>query len=70
MAKIYAAPKSWRQTINTIASTPGWSVSVTGGGHLRVQSPDGASCFLSKTQSDRRAAANAKAHLRRIGWNG
>lgn len=43
----------------------GWSLDVTGAGHVRWQHPGGAMVYAAGTPSDRRAWANHLANLRR-----
>lgn len=46
----------------------GWGVTISGGGHLRFKSPDGALVFAPSTPSGgRRAVENTAAELRRKG---
>lgn len=47
------------------ASSAGWSVKRTNGGHLRFSKPGRPFIFTSSTPSDRRAYLNALAMLRR-----
>lgn len=56
--------------IRTVAKRAGWSVNVTGGGHLRFCPPPslrGPCIFTGSTPSDHRAIANLRARLRKAG---
>jgi hypothetical protein len=62
-------PRSLRDHAR-LALSRGWTISVTGSGHLRWRAPDGrATVFTPRTPSDRRSAANVTAKLRRAGLN-
>lgn len=46
----------------------GWSVTTTGGGHLRLCPPRKGSCiYTGSTPSDHRSLANLRAQLKRAG---
>lgn len=49
------------------AIAAGWTVTKTGGGHLRFRSPTGALVFAPSTPSDHRSVKNTAAELRRHG---
>lgn len=49
------------------AREAGWEVTMSGGGHLRFEAPNGELVFTSSSPSCRRAAANTRAELRRKG---
>lgn len=51
------------------AKAQGWTVSYTGGGHYKFQSPTGAVVFTASTPGRSRALANTKALLKRNGLN-
>ena len=54
------------QDVLARARTAGWTVSYTGGGHLRLDHPEAAfPVFTSSTPSDWRTAKNLAAQLRR-----
>ena len=44
----------------------GWTVSRTGGGHIKATSPTGAFCFLASSPSDHRAEKNILSAIRKI----
>lgn len=44
-----------------------WRITLTGGGHLRWQAPDGTAVITASTPSDRRGSRNDRSRLRRAG---
>jgi hypothetical protein len=44
----------------------GWRISLTRGGHLRLQSPSGRPVFCASTPSDYRAFKNIEREIRRV----
>lgn len=62
-------PASYR-ALARAAREAGWSIVVTGGGHLRWRSPSGSVVITSSTPGDHRGARNAARHLRRAGLDG
>jgi hypothetical protein len=62
-----SAQKDVKQLIK-VAEQQGWTVTRTGTLHLRWQAPDGRVLFRNGTSpSDRRAVANLRSDLRRLG---
>lgn len=51
------------------AVAQGFTVSTTRGGHIKIMSPQGGLYFAAATPSDRRAFANLRSGLRRIGFH-
>ncbi len=49
------------------AHRAGWSITLTGTGHLRWESPDGTVVITPSTPSDHRSSRNSRARLRRAG---
>jgi hypothetical protein len=49
------------------AERRGWTITMTGSGHLRWRSPLGVLVFTAGTPGEGRAIANARAQLRRAG---
>lgn len=49
------------------ALAAGWTLERTGGGHLRLRSPEGASVVFPSSPSDWRGARNLRSTLRRYG---
>lgn len=63
----YAKDKEVRRLIR-FAIKLGWTVEVTGSGHLKWKPPDGSPFVVSsRTPSDPRALQNLRAYLRRAG---
>lgn len=56
-----------RQVIRA-AARQGWAWRYTRGGHLRLESPEGALVFASATPSDKRGLRNTVARMRRHGF--
>jgi hypothetical protein len=56
-----------RQLIALVREAPGWTVSLTGGGHYRIKPPAGRLLFVPSTPSDWRSIRNARADLRKLG---
>jgi len=50
-----------------LALSRGWTISITGSGHLRWRSPDGKTVFTPRTPGYGRSAASITAKLRRAG---
>ncbi|SFY07881.1 hypothetical protein [Azotobacter vinelandii] len=63
MASLRRLKKSLR-ALAELASTEGWMLQRTRGGHLRFSKPGCAPIFMSSTPSDHRAFLNARAQLR------
>ena len=59
--------KSWRRNIEKMlkVEAPGATLTVTGGGHIRIVLPCGAPIFCASTPSDGRAFRNIRAMVRR-----
>ena len=55
------------KALRRLALDAGWSVGITGSGHVVFKSPEGKSVFMPFTPSDRRGVLNARASLRRAG---
>lgn len=49
------------------AQQAGWTIRLTGGDHLRWESPDGTVVHSSGSPSDRREFMNVRSRLRRAG---
>jgi predicted RNA binding protein YcfA (HicA-like mRNA interferase family) len=60
--------KEMREVIRR-AQRQGWTITQTGGDHLKWVSPSGSVVFCSSTPSDRRAMKNHTSMLRRHGFN-
>lgn len=58
--------KQHRQLLRK-AEDLGARIEVSGGGHLKVYTPNGAVVFCARTPSDNRAAVNLRRDLRRTG---
>jgi hypothetical protein len=56
------------QRLVRYATTQGWEVQRTSGGHLRFTKPGCAAVFTSFTTKDRRAELNARSQLRHAEW--
>lgn len=54
---------------NQVAATPGWKSDKTAGGHWQFTNPQGETVVVSFTPGSIRTLANAKAELRRKGWD-
>ena len=61
-----ALPGVWRELAKK-ALDQGWSISLTGGDHIRWVSPDGLVVTSSQTPSDHRSVKNTRAQLARGG---
>jgi len=60
-------PKQHRDLVLKVVGQ-GWTATVTGGGHLKLTSPDGkASVICAMTASDSRGTLNLRSRLRRHG---
>lgn len=53
--------------LQATAEAQGWTITHTGGGHLKWQSPEGKVVFSPSTPSDWRSMKNHIAYLRRAG---
>jgi len=58
--------KDMRKLVDELASQ-GWEVCVSGSGHWRLTSPDGAPLTCSMSPSDRHAVKNARADAKKLG---
>lgn len=59
-------PREYRRW-QEMAQQQGWTISMTGGGHLVWRSPQGVKVFSASSPSDRRAMQNVKRDLKRYG---
>lgn len=61
----YSNDKDINDALNAAVRQYGCKVSVTGSSHLKITFPGGVIAFGPRTPSDRRAAVNFKAQLKR-----
>jgi hypothetical protein len=66
-AIVRAARKVLRPLLRELLAQ-GWSLTLTGGGHIRAVSPTGEAIFMPLTPSDGRAIHNMLPRLRRAGF--
>lgn len=59
-------PREYRDLIER-AKSQGWTLHLSGGGHLVWQSPTGVKVFSASSPSDHRAVKNVKRDLKRYG---
>lgn len=64
---VRAARKVLRPLLRDLIAQ-GWTLSLTGGGHIRAVSPTGDAVFMPLTPSDGRAIHNMLPRLRRAGF--
>ncbi len=51
------------------AKAAGWSATISGGGHIRLQHPEGGLIFGPMTPSDHRSYKNFRSELKKRGIN-
>lgn len=61
--------KDLEDLANQVAATPGWTTEKTAGGHWQFTNIEGEQVVVSFTPGSIRTLANAKAELRRKGWD-
>lgn len=64
-----SAGREMAQLARKVDDTPGWSAEKRKRGHWCFRGPGGVQLFASSTPGDRRGHVNARAMLRRSGWD-
>jgi hypothetical protein len=65
---VRAARKILRPVLRQLLAQ-GWTLTLTGSGHIRAASPSGELVFMALTPSDSNAVRNMLPRLRRAGFN-